>query len=447
MKFHLVDHFRPRLPVLLAAASAAAVLVALLPGVAAEAAPTSAAAAAGQDSTFGYVVVSGKSSGPQGTEYVGSGAVPGARVFGPPTPTTIERERKLAETSGSRYKTDSAKYADKATSASPPYNPVTYTECQANASAATPAGFIKNHYAFCRRLNVVLGWKDSLGIVKGQVTFGITLIGFGSNEKREVLFTEVLDHFTTQGSFNDSTTLTADLPCVGYPGPTACTKGSPYGRTATIGSWKAVGSTTFPLTSSTVGSYTDKDKTAAGVFSPSFLASDGTHRPTTTGPEQGFRCDSAPYTRYKLGCIFDRTLAYLTYSVGDADVNESAQHIFDAQVQPQITYPMFAGKRVPGRLEGPYLHRIYYDTARQSRNTAAAKATCLSYYGTYNGTVLNCDEYPFKTTLEGAAFGDNNYSARVIDAKDNQRAGSRLGVWFGDDHILDGDGFAINITA
>lgn len=169
--------------------------------------------------------------------------------------------------------------------------------------------------------------------------------------------------------------------------------------------------------------------------------------PSTTGPEQGFRCDSAPYTRYKLGCIFDRTLGYLTYSVGDADVNESAQHIFDAQVQPQITDPKFPGKHVPGRLDGPYLHRIYYDTARQNRNTTAAKSTCLSVHGPYDGTVLNCDEYPFKTTLEGAAFGDNNYSARVLDAKDNQRAGSRLGVWFGDDHILDGDAFAINITA
>lgn len=433
---------RRPVPTLLAAASAAAVLVALLPGTA-RAAP---APAAEEGTTFGYVVVAGASSGPQGTAYAGSGAVPGARVFGPPIPTTIERERKLAETSGSRYKTDSAKYGDRATNASPPYNPVTYPECQANASAATPAGYIKNHYAFCRRLNVGLGWRDSFGVVRGQVTFNITLIGFGSNEKRSVLFTEVLENFATQGTFSDSTTLTVDLPCVGYPTATACTKGTPYGRTATIGAWRTSGSTSFPLTSSPAGSYADRDKTAAGVFAPSFTAIDGTRRPTTTGPEQGFRCDSAPYTRYKLGCIFDRTLPYLTYSVGDAEVNESAWHIFDAQVQPQITYPRFAGKRVPGRLEGPYLHRIYYDTARQNRNNAAAKATCLSYYGSYDGTVLNCDEYPFKTTLEGAAYGDNNYSARVIDAKDNQRAGSRLGVWFGDDHILDGDAFAINIT-
>ncbi|WP_352247673.1 NucA/NucB deoxyribonuclease domain-containing protein [Amycolatopsis nalaikhensis] len=47
-------------------------------------------------------------------------------------------------------------------------------------------------------------------------------------------------------------------------------------------------------------------------------------------------------------------------------------------------------------------------------------------WGPYDGNLLNCDEYPFKSTREGAAKGDGNYSARLIDARDNQAAGNWL---------------------
>jgi hypothetical protein len=38
------------------------------------------------------------------------------------------------------------------------------------------------------------------------------------------------------------------------------------------------------------------------------------------------------------------------------------------------------------------------------------------------------------------------FSVRPINAPDNQLAGSRLGVWYGDDRILDSDGFFVRIS-
>ncbi|MER6831169.1 DNRLRE domain-containing protein [Streptosporangium sp. NPDC000563] len=43
---------------------------------------------------------------------------------------------------------------------------------------------------------------------------------------------------------------------------------------------------------------------------------------------------------------------------------------------------------------------------------------------------LNCDEYPFKTTLEGAASTDWDFSIRAIKAEDNQAQGNALGRFY-----------------
>ncbi|WP_078600253.1 NucA/NucB deoxyribonuclease domain-containing protein [Streptomyces violens] len=56
----------------------------------------------------------------------------------------------------------------------------------------------------------------------------------------------------------------------------------------------------------------------------------------------------------------------------------------------------------------------------------------------------DCDEYPFRSTAEGAARyvyeGDeykDDFSVRYIDPKENQEAGNRLLAWYQTDRILD----------
>lgn len=141
-------------------------------------------------------------------------------------------------------------------------------------------------------------------------------------------------------------------------------------------------------------------------------------------------------------------LPVVSYRTGDSAVNESAQHILEAQVAPERVVPA-AGQQIPGRVEGPWLHRIFYDTARRDANRAAAVRQCVASNGSgySQGGVKSCDEYPFASTAEGAANGDTRWSARVITAIDNSTAGNRLGTLYGQQAVLDGDSLAVNITS
>ena len=60
-----------------------------------------------------------------------------------------------------------------------------------------------------------------------------------------------------------------------------------------------------------------------------------------------------------------------------------------------------------------------------------------------HGQQLNCDEYPFATTREGAGKAAGNHSTRLIDATDNQNAGRRLSSGYINNCIIDGDDFYI----
>jgi Deoxyribonuclease NucA/NucB len=76
---------------------------------------------------------------------------------------------------------------------------------------------------------------------------------------------------------------------------------------------------------------------------------------------------------------------------------------------------------------------------------ATARRTCDQNFPPYDGQLENCDEYPFKTTYQGAA-SDGDFSVKVIAKDDNQEAGSRFGNWYTSDRILDGDSFDISIV-
>ncbi|WP_406129544.1 hypothetical protein [Streptomyces sp. NBC_00989] len=67
----------------------------------------------------------------------------------------------------------------------------------------------------------------------------------------------------------------------------------------------------------------------------------------------------------------------------------------------------------------------------------AIKSTggCIPNYGTAS---LDCDEFPFATTYEGAArhaydatAPADDFSAEMTDSAENQAGGSQLGVYYG----------------
>jgi len=71
----------------------------------------------------------------------------------------------------------------------------------------------------------------------------------------------------------------------------------------------------------------------------------------------------------------------------------------------------------------------------------------------------NCDEFPFKSTREGAAYKipnpakpgkkmfANNYSVWLLPFNENQQFGTAiLNVFYNNDHVIDGDTFWIRIA-
>lgn len=55
-----------------------------------------------------------------------------------------------------------------------------------------------------------------------------------------------------------------------------------------------------------------------------------------------------------------------------------------------------------------------------------------------------CDEYPYKSTLEGGATG-NSY-AEMILASPNTTQGAYLGTFYNQNRVLDGDAFWVSIS-
>jgi hypothetical protein len=152
----------------------------------------------------------------------------------------------------------------------------------------------------------------------------------------------------------------------------------------------------------------------------------------------GFRCDAAPYvinTFAGEGCVFDWVTEAIHYSVSSPDQGETANHIYQAENNPGSTVPTFPGKVIPGAPGTQPLHRIMEQDWIDANRTDA-QAACNQYFPGYTSQGKQCDEFPFATTLEGAAFRAASFSVLPIDGPDNLSAGASLGNFSSGRRIL-----------
>jgi hypothetical protein len=183
-------------------------------------------------------------------------------------------------------------------------------------------------------------------------------------------------------------------------------------------------------------------------------------------PFQRIRCDSAEYfqifgERRPAACIFHNVVPYLTYSLTDSRVSQVAGHIWWAQRFPTITFPLKPGvdrKSIPGTYPGPAgggdgLTRIRRGATTRA-NRAEVRLAC-NRRPPYEQTGLprppapgqHCDEYPFASTLEGAASPTWDFSVRAVDARQNCAAGGLLNYYLTSDRILyDQDEYFVRIA-
>ncbi|MEU8055186.1 DNRLRE domain-containing protein [Microbispora bryophytorum] len=69
------------------------------------------------------------------------------------------------------------------------------------------------------------------------------------------------------------------------------------------------------------------------------------------------------------------------------------------------------------------------------------------YYGVPKAGWLNCDEYPFASTKEGAGLQDGNYSIRAVSKDDNKLHGDALNRFYSDYRVVPGEQFWVKVVS
>lgn len=340
-------------------------------------------------------------------------------------------------------------------------DPAFVDECRHDPAAAPQAGGLGgrvwNRYLMCGAGSFILNGPNNDPL--SQFTTNVTAVSLGHNKDRSITGYISLDHLTTVGWFNDNTVIKVRLRCAdpqAFPQP-ACHESPILSRT--VAQWRttpwAKVSVTSPATDS--GGAADavtRFTHGVSVEFPNF----GT--PSTTRVWRNFfqnaRCDSATYfTGYPMACVFMNVNSHLQYSLSAVDpvtgVSEVAAHIQQAQNNPSSTIPARTDgqpKVIPGKYSEPVdpnlaLHRAPSDTANRAVSTPA----CNAAFGSPRPTGKQCDEYPFASTLEGAASTTWDYSIKLVIDKHNTNAGSALSKFYKDDRILrNSDFFYVQIN-
>lgn len=375
------------------------------------------------------------------------------------TVTTADEARAIAREDGARYVVPSEKFAEPTGDFEALYDEMTVQECRERSDlSGRPQGWIKNHFAYCQ-IGVIAAeqyrctWIFCRKI--GSFSARVTHIGTGYQGLREIDWQVYVDEIVASGTSSGGM-LTVRAECAGSPSG-ACFSQPPFDRvTQNVQQWrrweKGVLYFTSPAqpASPALG---EQVKHGTFQFKYDFTAAGRTY--TSDGPETSARFDSAWYLPNNTGSIFDRVDPYLRYSLSDPEVDETAQHIYDAQnhadtrTYPKVNYT----KTIPGGSAADPLHRLFHNGTRRDQNRAAAISVCRAQWPNYSDNGKDCDEYPFATTYEGSARDQyqanepyGRFSARALDSADNQEAGSRLGAWYGADRILDGDAFYVDIA-
>jgi hypothetical protein len=371
-----------------------------------------------------------------------------------------------------------------------PYQYADLSECLAHTDQASQdAGWIKNRYSYCQTHLIsavsvlcILGRCRVTGIfVSSNTLIGMGKIGAddGTVGDRWTDFQLNIQVLSATGPFNTgSARMAAEIQCAGHytdggpdEDPDACSGGENKKVRKSIAAWVVDPNAHLDLVSR--GRQPDAaagEQLATGVFHidydfdlpfPYIFGADA------DGPEGGMRFDSAWYLTTnkaeQLGSVFDRAMPGFSYSLRDAEVRGVADHLLQAQADPANTVPLQPKKVLAGADADNPLRRLaaakgQYQAERNAENTRVVRNFCRTAEMPAQpptGGTYDCDEYPMRSTYEGAgrsapqydgAAYDRFYSVRWVNSVQNQEAGSRLGRWYANDRLIDADRFYVPIV-
>lgn len=369
-----------------------------------------------------------------------------------------------------------------------------WTECAQRKIDRPGKPWVRDHYAFCTKGEIGFSRKETSVLGKKlvyELTIPYTAVGIGSKNERKVdlnihLHTDKIKRDDPEGKMPPDPVLDMEIFCKdlftdGDPAAAkTCTvnnnqPGVPATITRRLSELMSAPSDyafTFTSDDSQAGwsptqvQRSGPEKVVASNIGMGFHWSGSTGTPSgINGFQTSARFDSADYLKYGSdpgvggqGAVFYDVIPSIEYRVGDTEVSEIAQHIWDALNAPDRTVPLNPNKWVPGgsNNEDDTLARLRWnrtvtpwvpwgdEVGRIADNRRKALDVCERNEGAGEpGPGKQCDEFPFARTFQGAAHSDYdpvaplNWSARWVDGDQNVAAGSRLGRWFGNDRILD----------
>jgi hypothetical protein len=132
-------------------------------------------------------------------------------------------------------------------------------------------------------------------------------------------------------------------------------------------------------------------------------------------------------------------------------MKEHADHVWTALNDPTRTKPALGFKDIPGlETRRKWLTRTT-DDSKYNENVAVKDRYCYGKDSVFtdeeraprNGEEVQCDEYPFARTLEGAGYNERDFSLKFIGKKANQAGGSTQSIFWSRYRVLNGDRFYV----
>ncbi|WP_233357226.1 NucA/NucB deoxyribonuclease domain-containing protein [Saccharomonospora iraqiensis] len=319
--------------------------------------------------------------------------------------------------------------------------------------ASRVQGWARSRFEQCHSYFKVVTLQDTNGRYLGKFDFELWVLAFAYDGSRRVDYVVSVENVHQGTTLRDDLTyLSINLDCVGDH----VTCSGQLSRSDTIEGWyNQPRMDTVTVTS-------PKDMGDGPFATVDFTETIGwlaEYRDGKTIPESSdaqainrVRFDSARSMlgsgKYHGTVFSDKAPTFTLHRSGEGN-DEESRHVDDALHHPERTFPTTVGKNVPGSTDP--LHRLM-DQEKKLRNHAAAKKICREIWGDgYSAGGMDCDEYPFQSTYEGAAVSTGNEpfgwhgSARPIPADDNQRGGRLLLQFYGTNRVLDSDSFHVRV--
>ncbi|MFG1617883.1 LamG-like jellyroll fold domain-containing protein [Nonomuraea wenchangensis] len=175
-----------------------------------------------------------------------------------------------------------------------------------------------------------------------------------------------------------------------------------------------------------------------------------------------FRCDASPLQRWHKGggCVVSNavpafTMARDDISNGNVPYAEMYDHIEKALTRPQETFPKPGGasfpdlqgvKDIKGGSELKPLRRHGYEPI-QNGSRSTAKTVCDLELADKKKKGMDCDEFPFASTLEGAqrATPFFNFSVEWVSQSVNRSHGTLLNAWYDNNRMINFDEYWVEL--